>query len=231
MCRKTRTTKNNWICRRNGTSQRRIVEHEDRLVNQRLTWLLTIQGFLLGGFFLIQFEILSLDVPVVTAFALESLLVFLFAVAAFICYVSKATIWCAYHTLNQAEKWWYSTLRVSRPRDTTIPWLGKLDPAQREGDSTETVTPAAFPPIIGRFKFGLFHHTTGIPVALFVVNVAICILCAALAYHSLTVLRGDPQQKRVKIEYVEKRGNGEEYRAEFLGTSIPTRRDAFSFPE
>jgi hypothetical protein len=38
---------------------RNAIIHEDNLVNHRLTWLLTVEGFLIGGFALVETTILA----------------------------------------------------------------------------------------------------------------------------------------------------------------------------
>src|ERR1051325_3635716 len=75
---------------------RTAIVHEDNLVNHRLTWLLTIEGFLLGGFFLVQNSLLSAKLAIRTVIAIESLLTIIFLGSIWICLISGYLIAAAY---------------------------------------------------------------------------------------------------------------------------------------
>ena len=61
---------------------RNAIVHEDNLVNHRLTWLLTIEGFLIGGFFVVQSVVLSNKLTIIAIWGIEILLIVIFLGAA-----------------------------------------------------------------------------------------------------------------------------------------------------
>lgn len=54
---------------------RGLIVHEDNLVNHRFSWLLTYEGFLMGGFFLIQGGLLSAKIPASALICAEGFLI------------------------------------------------------------------------------------------------------------------------------------------------------------
>src|SRR5690349_14187228 len=54
---------------------RELIVHEDDLVNQRLTWLFAIHAFIVGGFFVVQADVLKSHFPPWSATAAEGVLI------------------------------------------------------------------------------------------------------------------------------------------------------------
>jgi hypothetical protein len=80
------------------------IEHEDNLVNQRVTWLLLIQGFLFASFYNILIS--SLDKP--DFFSLKLIILILIsAFGIFISWVSLRSIRGAFKALKHIREFWF----------------------------------------------------------------------------------------------------------------------------
>lgn len=86
---------------------RHAIMHEDNLVNHRLTWLLTIEGFLIGGFFVLQNSMLSKHLAALEIVGIEFLLVLILLGAAAVCYISYLMISCAYEQTRNIRELWF----------------------------------------------------------------------------------------------------------------------------
>ena len=85
---------------------RSLIVHEDNLVNHRFSWLLTYEGFLMGGFFLIQGGLLSAKIPASALICAEVFLCVVLMLSMWICYITGQTICAAYkHTANVFQAW------------------------------------------------------------------------------------------------------------------------------
>jgi hypothetical protein len=71
---------------------RNAINHENELVDHRLTWLLSVEGFLLGGFFVAQGAVLSHYVPAWAITAVQLLLIGIFLAALWFCIIIGAAI-------------------------------------------------------------------------------------------------------------------------------------------
>jgi hypothetical protein len=160
---------------------RSAISHEDDLVNHRSTWLLTFEGFLMGGFFLAQTSILRSDAWPYRRLT-ELFLLSILLAGLWICTVTAQTISAAYTqvailrqvwlTLYEEEKWPQFELKqwfpfVNREALATL--------AQRQPDGSQ------FPPLHGDFKFGFLGGMTTIPTVLFLVNLLAAASCIPLA--------------------------------------------------
>src|SRR5262249_28754325 len=71
---------------------RGAIQHEDELVNHRLTWLFAIHGFLLYGFATAQLAVLNTSATIGSVAFLEILLALVFACAMVLCRVVGFTV-------------------------------------------------------------------------------------------------------------------------------------------
>jgi hypothetical protein len=82
---------------------RSMIMHEDNLVNHRFSWLLTFEGFLLGGFFLVQSGILSSKLPPGAIVPVETFLLLVLLLSMWICFITGQTISAAYRQTATAH--------------------------------------------------------------------------------------------------------------------------------
>jgi hypothetical protein len=113
---------------------RAAIEHENTLVNHRLTWLLTSQGFLLAGFGAIYKSGLN------TIYDLVILAIIAIAGIAS-SYRILIEIAAAHDQLSKLDQWWHETHGAvnyefdQEPRKTAYEWLRKRHPdIQRRSD-------------------------------------------------------------------------------------------------
>src|SRR4051794_39612203 len=85
---------------------RNAIVHEDNLVNHRLTWLLAIEGFLLGGFFLGQSAVLANKLTAGASGGMELLLVMSFLGECWIAYISGSLNAAAYLQIGFIRNSW-----------------------------------------------------------------------------------------------------------------------------
>src|SRR4051794_37589746 len=71
---------------------REVITHEDSLVNHRLSWLFTVQGFLFGGFFYMQGSLLANKLTPPVIIGAEALFITVFLGAAWACIITGSTI-------------------------------------------------------------------------------------------------------------------------------------------
>src|SRR5690242_21704775 len=85
---------------------RELIVHEDDLVNQRLTWLFAIHAFIVGGFFVVQADVLKSHFPPWSATAAEGVLIAACLCAFITCRTTRLTIGSAYAQIAFARRAW-----------------------------------------------------------------------------------------------------------------------------
>lgn len=158
---------------------RSAISHEDDLVHQRSTWLLTFEGFLMGGFFVGQTAILGAHTMPHRRMG-ELFLLFLLLGGLWICVVTAQTISAAHAQVGILREFWLKRYaEESWARCKLRPWW-RFD-GETVG-STEGRQPAAcqFPPLHGEFYFGPLGGMTKIPIVLFLVNLLAVFGCMLL---------------------------------------------------
>ena len=192
---------------------RTAIVHEDNLVNHRLTWLLNIEGFLLGGFFLVQNSLLSAKLAIRTVIAIESLLTIIFLGSIWICLISGYLIAAAYQQVALIQKAWVSKYPEER-RDRRLPlhgWL--LWGGPQVNEPQEEKTKHEFPPIMGEFEYPYRWSAQRIPLILLAINcfaIGACIAVGNVAFFGGT----SSNRQNVKVE-LEKIGSGSKVTATF----------------
>ena len=157
---------------------RSLVVHEDDLVNNRLTWLLTVEGFLIAGFVVAQQSVLSNNQRFAVVAGTEVLFAIIFLGAAWICYITGVNISAAFAQVAAVRVAWVKRYGVERrPQDPIFPrWF--RDPIDGEKHPDET-SPAEYPPVFGSYRYRRCHlvlnylmSATRIPFILLVINLA-----------------------------------------------------------
>lgn len=176
---------------------RAAVVHEDNLVNHRLTWLFTIHGFLIGGFFLVQSAVMTGKIA--DAFGvvgLEALLTLVFLACIWICVISGALIAAAYRQIAQIRSFWHGKYpEEQRPLQPLPRWMFGRKSAGTLPEGTRSFPPFPaegssppqpdFPPIIGEFRYSYFQNTHRIPFLLMGIDAALVIACVGVAIRQL----------------------------------------------
>jgi hypothetical protein len=202
---------------------RNAIVHEDNLVNHRLTWLLTIEAFLLGGFFLVQSSVLANKLTGGASSGIEVLLVLSFLGACWIAYISGSLNAAAYQQIAFIRNAWlqkYPEERRPIPRlprwirgSGALPEAARENPYQYEG---ETETPSEklpeYPPIMGEFRYSYPQSAQRIPFVLLVLNGIAIVACLVIGLSAVS--NGNLGQQPVKIE-LEKTGAGAKVKATF----------------
>ena len=106
---------------------RGAVVHEDNLVNHRLTWLLTAQGFTLAFFAVMQSVALSDKTPVGIGIGLEAFLACALVFAILLCRVVGFSVAMANLHNNQLLEWW-TTRYPDERRASVLPEHLPQDP-------------------------------------------------------------------------------------------------------
>jgi hypothetical protein len=153
---------------------RGIIVHEDDLVHQRLTWLLTLEGFLMAGFFVVQSAVFSnKGVSSGAEIAAEGFISAVLTGALVICRVVSKTISAAYQQVWSAHQTWERLYPEEKwPLLETPGWFTSWKAGDEENRRDQSVpVKSQFPPIRGHFKHGRFSSTQMIPVILFGINV------------------------------------------------------------
>src|SRR6185295_1750076 len=85
---------------------RAAIVHEDNLVHHRLTWLLTIEAFLVAGFFAVQTSGLSGKLEAVTMYWLEAILIVVLVFSLWFCLIVSSMITAAYEQIALIKRAW-----------------------------------------------------------------------------------------------------------------------------
>jgi hypothetical protein len=197
---------------------RNAIVHEDNLVNHRLTWLLTTEGFLLTGFFIIQAAILSNKLPWQAVLVLESMLCVVFFGAALICLTTRLTIATAYRQIHFIKRMWLYKFKNEdrfpgyidcfKPPEWRLV-SGDDNPQEEDvkkltGSDLEEAKQPDFPPISGGFKFPPVLNTENIPGILCLVNSLALIV--SLAIGVVMCFQKEGQKTLVELEVDSKYG-------------------------
>src|SRR5213079_896181 len=83
-----------------------VIEHENTLVNHRVTWLLASQGFLLAGYFALVSGWAKTDFKIGPA-TLVALIFALFGISAYICLSIGIMLYAAIRHIKHIQCWWY----------------------------------------------------------------------------------------------------------------------------
>jgi hypothetical protein len=164
---------------------RNAIVHEDNLVNHRLTWTLSIEGFLVAGFFLVQNSVLSGNLSPRRTLAIEALLVLVFVGALCICFISGSMIAAAYRQITFIRNAWRKRYPEERREPQPLPQWFWRSGALPEDDTGSTQ--AEFPPLMGEFRYSFLASSQRIPAILFSINciaIAGCLLITCVAMMS-----------------------------------------------
>lgn len=111
---------------------RRAIEHEDNLTNHRLIWLLTAQGFLLGGFFFAQNAIVNLKTPA-TQWKYELILSIIFLGAIRLCMIVGTGIALASEHIARVSRWWMRTYPTEVESRICLAGSPSIQPPSEQG--------------------------------------------------------------------------------------------------
>ena len=133
---------------------RDAIKHEDNLRHKRLGALLTIEGFLVGGFFVFQGRVLTLPVDLVSFRFVEVFVLAVFLIGIVVCLNVHQGMRFANVQLKMLESW----------------WLSHTERSDRE----------QLPAVMGVFESPWFLDFTHIPVFLAFLNMLCAIACVVL---------------------------------------------------
>jgi hypothetical protein len=85
---------------------RSVIEHENTLVNHRVTWLLASQGFLLAGYLALLSGWAKTDLKIGPE-TLVALIFALFGISAYICLSIGIMLYAAIRHIKHIQCWWY----------------------------------------------------------------------------------------------------------------------------
>lgn len=165
---------------------RAAIEHEDNLVNQRLTWLLTTHGFLLALFSALQPVIISNLYKLHDYIHLiEAYLGFVVVIAAFISLVVGRTVTCANLHIDHLSQWWMQKYPDQFQERLSLGDWGRstfgfeyrrMLPKQRyyTEDRASTTT---YPPICGMFHAFWLSRVVAIPYILAFLDIVMMLAC------------------------------------------------------
>jgi len=179
---------------------RSLVEHEDELVNDRLTWLLTIEGFLIGGFIVAQTTFLSSEPATSVVAWTEILFAFVFVAAIWICYITGVNIAAAYEQVAAVSRAWEKRYPAEiipvpdYPQWITEPVLpgdhkpnGPNLPKEKAIADAEKGIKAEYPPIFGSYRHEKhprikrwFTSAKRIPFILMLINLLAAVVSLAM---------------------------------------------------
>ena len=157
---------------------RQVIQHEDDLVNQRFTWLLTFEGFLLAGFFVVQSGMLGnihRSYVVITEVSLAAVLIG----SLWICFITGQLIAAATTQVSLVGKLWKQRYKEENWADSRLPQWYRF----AASPTPENKLPAAceLPPIHGEFKLSGASSVTAVPFVLLLLNSIAALACIAIA--------------------------------------------------
>jgi hypothetical protein len=175
---------------------RNAIIHEDNLVNYRLTWLLTTEGFLLAGFFAAQSAVLSGNLSRKPLLVVELLIIIIFASSLWFCFISGSTITTAYRQIHVIKETWYKKYPEEKREVPPLPkWFWKDEATANEVVNKD----AEFPPIAGEFKYTYLTSTQRIPFIIFVVNIFAIAACVGIMVIGEQLRK--PEEKKVGVKF------------------------------
>lgn len=161
---------------------RNAIIHEDNLVNHRFSWLLTFEGFLMAGFFLVQSAIVANKMSSEAIVGVEVFLVLVLLGSLWVCYISGQTISAAYRQVSSVQQAWKRLFPEEAWTSCQIPKWFFPWAAESPSDSHDAVPPGSeFPPIRGEFTYRQSGRTQRIPFILFSVNLLAIVMSLLIA--------------------------------------------------
>ena len=199
---------------------RNAIIHEDNLVNHRLTWLLTVEGFLIGGFALVETTILAGKLSPWPALVTQLILAVLFLLAIWVCLIVGTMIAAAYGQIGQIYVAWVKEY-PNEPHDKTpLPeWLWKggalpTMPPSTTSPSTPRSLPV-YPQLIGTYEYSYWLNTQRIPVIFLTLNAIACAIC--LVFGVAGFWAGSLGPRPVSVELERTMPDGVRFKASFEG--------------
>jgi hypothetical protein len=166
------------------SEMRSLIMHEDNLVNHRFSWLLTYEGFLMGGFFLVQNGLLSNNVSVGVVIAAEIFMLPVMLASMWICFITGQTISAAYRqTATVYHTWIRRYPEENWERSDVPPWFSPFTKGNHRGNPTKPPANSEFPPILGGFNYHPLGKTLRIPFILFAINFLGAMACIGIAIY------------------------------------------------
>ena len=177
---------------------RRAVEHEDVLINHRLTWLLTAHGFLFAGFAAVQAALIGKSpVALGVVVGLEVLLIVIFCCAIMICRIVWYSVAIANEHHGHLREWWKKRYPNEARREIQFPPRGHVDDAFGlllrpkfqyveipDHDRSEAFQhepretfPTGQPPVSGSFDFDRNFSIESIPIIFMIIDVMLIFVC------------------------------------------------------
>lgn len=160
---------------------RNAVVHEDGLVNQRLTWLISSHWFLIGGFAALQAGLFANKAAVgwMMIVVVESFLVVLFLFAIWLCSVVASSVESAFQHLRHIKEWWYALYPEERlPSRVQVDVSAFPKPSTNECPLPVGHDDRDFPPIMGDFGFQPCAGASRIPFVFLYLDLVIIVFAA-----------------------------------------------------
>jgi hypothetical protein len=164
---------------------RDLISHEDTLVNHRFSWLLTYQGFLMGGFFLVQSAIADDKLTVPMILGVEVFLLVVMLCSMWICFITGQNISAAQRQATSVYRTWIR--RYPEENWPTFPLPRWFWPFSRLSlsainDPDEPPQGSEFPPLRGYFNYHSLGHTARIPFILCLINLLAAVACLVISW-------------------------------------------------
>jgi hypothetical protein len=191
---------------------RNAIVHEDNLVHHRLTWLLTIEGFLVSAFFLVQSAALADKLTSVTTICVETVLGVVFILSLWFCLIAGSMVTAAYEQIALIQMAWTKRYANEHHPERRIGLFGSTLVSASDSDAAATtVAEPEFPPIMGGFCYSRLLNTRHIPYIFFFFNIFLIIGCIIVGIENQL-----PKQERLMVD-VEKSVPGLKVKATFDG--------------
>jgi hypothetical protein len=216
-------------------SLRSAIVHEDNLVNHRLTWTLTIEGFLVAGFFVVQKSVLANELSPGRALVIELLLAAAFTLAICICWNSGSMIAAAFKQISLIRAAWTKRYPAEK-RGVLEPvpnwFLGSLaspeDAAGKEsgaptGPGAAEAQHPEFPPLMGEFRQSFLQRPEHIASLLIFFNAVAIAGCVVILFF-VALLGADRSCQDAKFE-IEKATPATRVKATFDHRPSPNEMD------
>lgn len=175
------------------TMVRSAIEHEDNLVNHRISWLFAGHAFLFICFAMLQPALLSDKVPTQPGLTIQMGIAVLFLCAAIIALITQRSIAYANIHSKNLRQWWIdrhnagewhyqdrskfrSLIHFFSCGQSNSDFRRVQSSTEQEIDDKSAVSP--YPPIKGEFP----SRNGSIPAMLAVMDVAILVVCLAIGF-------------------------------------------------
>ena len=175
---------------------RSAVEHEDGLVNHRLTWLINVHWILFGIFGAIQVAMFTTSPHRLVVGLAEGSAALLFVFAILVCRVLGQSIDMASAHCHHLKEWWFATYPEERIPPSRVPAMSLFRRPSLTYPPPADAYSKEFPPVMGDFGFKSDTGACSIP-HLFIKIDLLLIACAAIF---LTVGLSDLVPAKVKVK-------------------------------